>query len=419
MLSEVKRYYFLVSFLAFACFPMMPNAAQSIVFGLFLFCSLLYKFDFRKLNKSLIVFVVLTILLLILTICRSEDKIELKGKLLQLIPFILGVIITFLSPKLITKKELDIVKNIFLLSLVIYMFLYINYFIKGYEIYNKTVILHIEPVKTFFFDKLFAIILDKNIYSCAIYGQEMILNNYDFFYHYFYLNILFLIGIFFCIEYVLSTKKLRFKTYYFILLIVLILFMSTLPSKSKILLLGLLIFYGVSLYFKVSRQIKYFIGIILAILTLIIGLKYKSYFLNIELVRYTIYKVCHCNLSLSDYIFGIGIGDIKSFINMSLHKVIVMKNHSNELVYFNTHNQYLEFLLSFGVFGLIAILYSCYKWMKITSRINSIPGNTFLVCIILVLFCFENVLNRSWGVYSILFLINIQYFTSFLEAKDE
>lgn len=419
MLEAIKKKYFFVSFLAFACFPMLPNAAQSIVFGFFLFCSLIFKFDFRKLDKSLIQFVVLAVLLLILTIYRSEDKIELKAKLLQFIPFFVGVIVTFLSPKLITKKELNIVKNIYLLSLVVYIFLYINYFIDGYDIYNKTVILHLEPVKTIFFDKLFAIILDKNIYSCAIYGQEMILKNYDFFYHYFYLNIIFLVGIFFCIKFVLSTEKLKFKAYYFILLVVLIFFISTLPSKSKLLLIGILVFYGLSIYFKVSRKIKYFIGIFLAILILIVSLKYKNIFLNVELIRYTIYKVCYYNLSLSDYIFGIGIGDIKSFLNISLHKVIGMKNHNNELVYFNTHNQYLEFLLSYGFFGLIAICYTCYKWIKISGKIVTIPSNTLLVCIILVLFCFENVLNRSWGVYSILFLINIQYFTSFLEAKDE
>ncbi|PRY12308.1 O-antigen ligase [Pontibacter ummariensis] len=102
-----------------------------------------------------------------------------------------------------------------------------------------------------------------------------------------------------------------------------------------------------------------------------------------------------------NWLFGVGTGDTadamkEEYINSGL----------DQLTEFNTHNQYLDFWISFGIFGIIILLanlvYPIYVSLKHKSYI-------YLCFLVLVSFCFltENLLATNKTIYLYAFLNSI------------
>ena len=130
---------------------------------------------------------------------------------------------------------------------------------------------------------------------------------------------------------------------------------------------------------------------------------------NSSNVRNGIY---YCDLELiSEFsIFGVGIGDVQDKLNECYRKKISSKIYT--WTDYNSHNQYLFFWLSSGVFGFILFflfLFYCFKKSIKYSK------NFYFLFLFLVSFVFltENLLSRSDGVIFFSFFNSLLFFNDF------
>jgi len=103
------------------------------------------------------------------------------------------------------------------------------------------------------------------------------------------------------------------------------------------------------------------------------------------------------------YFFGLGNKETNNLL-IEKYRTIQNKKRGNWFIErgFNTHNQFLDFMLNYGIIGLVIYLY------VFLSYLFSLKKNIFLFNLILSLFifsCLENILNRQLGVYIFAFLL--------------
>lgn len=228
-----------------------------------------------------------------------------------------------------------------------------------------------------------------------------------------FLGFIYLIS--FCICFYLFKNTDNRKTKYLLLggmalFIAFILIISArLSTLSLIIILGLLIFYSVN---KLKSLIYIGIGMVGIALFLTTNPTFKSRLtagfeqenLSIQKVmslepRYHIWS-CSYEILETNTLPILGYGFRKTIDNLTNcyehRKELENEEHRQYFVNsrFNTHNQYLNFLLSTGIVGLILFLGFIGSLMKHAYK----AYYTFSVVIALSLFClFENVLSRQLG----------------------
>lgn len=111
---------------------------------------------------------------------------------------------------------------------------------------------------------------------------------------------------------------------------------------------------------------------------------------NTLATRQKIY-VCAFKLAASNPILGYGVGDSVDTIQ-SCH---AMKSEEGRL---NSHNQYMEFMLAAGAFGLMLLLAYLFKVFKFFLRKNNLLGIALLSYFMLNMIT-ENIFARTWGVF--------------------
>jgi O-antigen ligase len=127
-----------------------------------------------------------------------------------------------------------------------------------------------------------------------------------------------------------------------------------------------------------------------------------------EQIRNGIYY-CSIELAKKKWLTGYGIGDV----NQKLQYCYKAKIDSNvyQIFNFNTHNQYLHFLLSSGVIGLLLFLISLLFPLYLAYRSSNYLYILFSLLIIITLLT-ENVLNRHDGIIFYSFFNSIFAFLS-------
>lgn len=112
------------------------------------------------------------------------------------------------------------------------------------------------------------------------------------------------------------------------------------------------------------------------------------------------------------FIFGVGTGDIDEFLNKKYQEYNLK---DAELHHYNTHNQYLDVAIKFGIVGFIIF----FAWI-ITIFLVSIKKKQFLFfyfgLIIFINFFFETMLNTIAGVGFVSFFYALLY--SMYNKKD-
>lgn len=110
-------------------------------------------------------------------------------------------------------------------------------------------------------------------------------------------------------------------------------------------------------------------------------------------VRYAIYT-CDYELFFAKPFLGYGVGDVQS----QLDECYFTKFNTNlfSLKRYNSHNQYMDFLLSAGIIGLLVFLYFITKLCS-----YSISNKNFIGVYLILFTCFimltENILHRHYG----------------------
>jgi O-antigen ligase len=134
-------------------------------------------------------------------------------------------------------------------------------------------------------------------------------------------------------------------------------------------------------------------------------LKHKE--MTSEDIRAGIYY-CSASLIKNSFLFGYGVGDVNDELNNCYKQKI--KSDVYQLLHYNSHNQYLQVLLSAGVLGFVFFIFAILSIFK-KAIINK--DELFLMLNLLIFICFltENILSRHDGV------IFYSYFTSLFYFK--
>lgn len=125
-------------------------------------------------------------------------------------------------------------------------------------------------------------------------------------------------------------------------------------------------------------------------------------------VRLGIYS-CSQELFISKPIFGYGVGNVQPPLTNCL------VNQVNSKIYnwrsYNTHNQYLYFLLATGVVGFVVLIFWVWKLFQ-WAYIYQLQLFKFFYIFILICFLTENILTRNDGVLFFGFFAGLLLFNS-------
>ncbi|MFD0795858.1 O-antigen ligase family protein [Maribacter chungangensis] len=119
------------------------------------------------------------------------------------------------------------------------------------------------------------------------------------------------------------------------------------------------------------------------------------------------------SLLKANFLLGVGTGDIRAELNNQYlvdgHPYLSNKDA-------NTHNQYLDYFIKFGIFGFGILLFCFYTYVK--SALNK-SNPTYLMFLILALMCMftENILSRQLGIVFFFFFQSLFFFSESKEVK--
>jgi O-antigen ligase len=103
-------------------------------------------------------------------------------------------------------------------------------------------------------------------------------------------------------------------------------------------------------------------------------------------------------------LFGYGIGDVQYKLNSKYSK-----NSFYEVMGMNAHNQYFQFLLTYGIILSSLVFFLIFRLIK--KQIQKKDFFSPFMWLIIFLFSFtESILNRHWGVVLFAFVLNISIY---------
>ncbi|WP_044401341.1 O-antigen ligase [Lacinutrix sp. Hel_I_90] len=208
---------------------------------------------------------------------------------------------------------------------------------------------------------------------------------------------------------IVSFLKTTKKNYHSILLLLLIVFQSLflmqMVAKTAIILNGLIIIPSLVYLLILQKRIK----MLVFFATIVMGLGYftiTKFDLPLNRILDRVEELSNSNqkeretrpiiwksalpLIKNNIVIGLGTGDANNVL-ISKYKSEGLKTNTN------VHNQYLDYLLRFGVVGLLIFLgvfsYALYQSVKLNNYVY------FCFLTLILGSCFtENILSRQWGV---------------------
>ena len=217
------------------------------------------------------------------------------------------------------------------------------------------------------------------------------------------------------ISIIFSISLFKIKKYQLLIIfgnILLVLNLILLSRKSAIIIMGA--FFLVFILFNKSIKVKIKAFILFITLVLIMGVvKFIPDISNrfndfVVLFDYTNMSSSNLRLNLIDVsidaikekpFFGYGIGDTKDILSNLEHKNDFFNNK-----YYNTHNQYLNFMLATGFLGLLLFIIFLFKNLQF-AILGSLEQFSIVLLFILLMFI-ENILDRQNGVIYFAVFIN-------------
>lgn len=404
-LQNKVTYYHLLLFVISLPFDRFYN--QLVLFS-WIFNTLIYleKDDFKKLwNKYVLVLMGVFILNLI-TIIYSNDKttgFEVLGK--QAALFIIPVLF-FLSSFNIFLYKINVLKVFSFTCVITILYLFIHAFL--------LISFHNYPVKVFF-EPIF---LNHN-FSNPIKMHATLMSMYVCF------------SLIICVFLYYNSKTAATRILYIICAIILLAGIIQLASKSVIITLMLSVFLLFPNFINnaVKRKRYYIIaGVTFAVLFVaIISINSFKERLITEFTGDLVKDASNnpiseprilrweAALELIDKspIFGFGSGSEEMLLQ---NKYFEKKLYNSYLFHLNTHNQYLEFLLTAGIIGLGVFMTVLFYGFKVAIKEKDILFIVFLLLISIVSFS-DNILTVNKGIFFYAFFYSL-FFRS-IHQKSE
>jgi O-antigen ligase len=402
-------------------FPSFPPAIQSISVIVFVASALILYLNNIKVNfkEKIRTYFILTgfYFFSLLTYFWTSDIVQFRIEIKSNISLVL---ISFVSIFLLPKLSENYVK-IFLLSLVfgflVYLIFWYNYIVQGVIIFEK-----FNYGITDFSDKSgferFNFLIVEFFEKYKSYSQ-LGMDGYhyfapqlykDFFVHHSYTSAIALLCILICVNYIKSLNY-YLKFAFSLLIVVFSFYIFYVDSQVNKFLYVLFVFiFAVRLSYKYWSYSIIILIILLGTLlfvrkneitsklnnVIITSENLKDNNQGIDFVRYTLYKEAYFLFKKNKF-FGLGLGDYRTELNKNTH----ISNTQ-----FNSHSQYIYYLLVGGVFNLLLFIMAQFFCLYTLIRSRDVFLLSF--CLICIANClFENFLNRQWGVwiYSIFIIL--------------
>lgn len=331
----------------------------------------------------------------IMSITYSDNLINGFNNLKNLIPLLITPIVYFLLDNKVKERLFSISKTIFPLSTLLFGFFIIvklnYYFYDPYVIqYGKPVFL--DYVK-FVYEHRFGYL--NNTSEIQVFIQ---------FFHKAYYSISLLISLMFLLYWKNNVKK---SVMIGLILLLLMLFKSLPQIFISILLLLL----------YTLKKIKYK-RVFLTSIILISSACFIFYYNKIITIFFSTLEnrdvLFNCSIEYikSNIFLGVGIGDSQDLLNQCYNVA-----SCNDCLTLNSHNQYIDLLLSSGFLGLTFFIIFMYIVLR-----NSILKKQYflggLMIVFIFSFLFENIFSRMWGVILFSIFYSMFYNKTNLE-KDE
>lgn len=396
-------YFFLI---AIALFPVLPTGVETVLMlSGFLFSLCYFIFEGKKFwNKEKTVQLLLfssLFLIFVFSLFYTTD-INTGGKfIIRLLPTVLfPAIFLFNDHDILDDKRFKTITNIYCLAvMIILFFLHITLFD---ELYNSN-------VKFWDFRQLIeSKIKVHGTYLSIWVGFAIIVLVYKIkseisLHKSITIFMMFLvIGFFFYWQYIIGSRMPFAAT---ILVCFFCLFKST---KEIIFSSVILVILVVVLVSKVDRIGERFEKLKDYNFSFPEG-RYEDNYLNIsnEQIRNGIYFCSYETLKREPFL-GYGVGDVDAKLQSCYDKKFT-NTDTYKVTSYNSHNEYLNIILSSGIIGLILFLFSQFYFLK--KAFNRKLGiYVSFVFFIFLNFCFENILSRHDGVIFFGFFNSLLFF---------
>lgn len=432
LVNYIKTNKYLISSLLFSfifLFPIMRNAVQSISLIVFILASVAfyYKTFLKRIKNRHIwkTYIMLTgfFWFSVFSFLWTEDKVfflnEVRPSIsIALIPFI----ILFFHPPF-TPKSKNLAILFFLVSLIIYSFLWFFHHIEGISIYQE-IIAKESPVRDQSILEQLGYLKNKSyklwVGGVSDRGYELLGKN-SFFSHSNYISSYYVFG-FVLGVYALVKAESRFYSIVSIITIVLSgVFLFYLQSKLNVLLFVLVALLLI-FHFLRTRVRQGIFALLLVVIGLLNLTKIENKVNELRnwdifekndnnmdkdiLLDYKRTKIYSCALKElnKSYMFGLGLGDIQGYLNNCL----ISENRDNPNFdikkEYNSHSQFFHYALVGGVINIfLFFVFFTFLFFKAYKQKNKLLF--FFVLLAFVSCLFENYLSRIYGVLFVFLFI--------------
>ncbi len=330
-------------------------------------------------------------------------------------PFTFSIHFSFFHPPL-TKNITERVQLVFVFAMLIYLILWYRSYLLGVSHYQ---VLRLEelPIKEYSLFEQIDYFISKGFYwisGSSIRGYRLANVEIKLFVHHNYVASYFVVAFYAALNIIIYAKNMVLKFLMFVPALIFLGFVFYLPSKMNqlIILAAIPIF----IYHSFGKRTAIYLTIVGLIASCFLLYKEREKVSTIKLIekenlisketaiidfyRYHVYS-CSVNKIPDNYLFGMGKGDVQSYLNSCLPSD-EWPGLSEVRREYNTHSQLLNYLISGGIIGLFLFIGLWAKLFSLASRQNL----SRLLILLLVIFAntiFENYLSRLWGCFIFVF----------------
>jgi len=397
-------YFFL---LAIALFPVLPTGVESVlmfsglVFSLFYFVLEGKKYWTKEKTIYLLLFSAL-FLLFTFSLFYTENKQSGIKYIIRLFPTVLfPCIFLFNKDALLNGNQISRIVNVYCLAIV--LVLIFLHFVLFHQLYDSNIqFWHFRQLiesKIKVHGTYLSMWIGFGIILLVYKIKQAISESKSSFYS---IGMVLIIAYFFYWQYVIGSRMPFAAT------LIICFFCLFKKLKQMILASILVLILGVFLVLKVDRIGDRIRELRNYNLSFPEG-KYEDNYPNIsnEQIRNGIY-FCSFETIKKEPILGYGAGDVDDKLQ-SCYDAKFTQTDTYKVISYNSHNQYLNIILSSGFAGLVLFLWSVFYFLKKAFH-RKLGIYVSFVFFILLNFCFENILSRHDGVIFFGFFNSLLFF---------
>ncbi|SEK77250.1 O-antigen ligase like membrane protein [Aquimarina amphilecti] len=411
---------FLICSYVLSIFPLLSFGIRSILIAVWVFLGILcliksssFSTIMDKTDKSIIVFLSTSFVLLIFSLWYTENISDGVKRLVQMFPIVLIPIIFYLNKQIFTKQRIDWIANLFCLSVLVFVLYQILWLGFNFDILTNDLSLteikrnnlhhlnninqdQIQQVKIRRLRNFITKLVDSHPIYQGLWMSFVIYFNY----HQLKFSVnsvlqkivrIFIICLMFFWMLLISSRMPLIAT--FIAGIMTVILFRHYNLKKVFLLCGISFGCFCILLVTLKPMQTRFVEILDNIF--ILPTKGNDiYNYNSTNVRVGIYY-CSGIIAKDNWLFGLGVGDVQENLSKCYDQKIGAEIY--QWKDYNSHNQYLFFLISSGIvalFSFCCFLFYCFRKVILL-------GNSYLfyvLIIICIVMLTENIISRSDGV---------------------